>query len=228
VFPQCPSFLTDPASRIYAAPGARVADLSAQIDEHVTNGGFASTDLVTVFIGVNDIISEFSQYPAIGEDQLLANVDAEGVELAKQVNRIASLGAKVLITTIPDMGLSPYAGDRSAGSTNGNPAVLTRLSTRFNDAMLANLTNDGRKIGLIQLDEYLTAIDRATQAGTNSSFANTTLAACTVALPKCTTNTLVAEAVSSIWLWADATHLTPSGQSGLASLAITRAQNNPF
>jgi lysophospholipase L1-like esterase len=227
VFPQCPGLVADPVNRIYATAGAMVADLGPQIDQQVADGGFGPTDLVTVFIGVNDVIDQFSQYPAVGEDQLLANVDAAGAALAAQVNRIASLGAKVLITTIPNLGLTPYAGDRTAGSTNGNPAVLTSLSARFNDALLANLTNDGRKIGLIQLDEYLTAIDTATQAGLGS-YNNSTLAACSVALPACTTNTLVADAVGAVWLWADDRHLGPTGQAALGSLAVARAQNNPF
>jgi len=227
VFPQCPGSIADPSSLIYAFNGAKVADLGTEIDQHIANGGFTSTDLVTVFVGVNDVIEQFAQYPAVGEDQLLASVDAAGVELATQVNRIASLGAKVLITTIPDVGLMPYSGDRT-DSTNGNPGVLSRLSTRFNDAMLANLTNDGHKIGLIQLDQYLTAIDTATRAGGSTGYANTISVACSVALPNCTTNTLVTDAVSSVWLWADDRHLGPTGQNSLASLAVTRAQNNPF
>jgi len=44
----------------------------------------------------------------------------------------------------------------------------------------------------------------------------------------CTTNTLQPDAVNSTWLWADDRHLGPSGQTALGSLAITRAQNNPF
>ena len=227
-FPQCPNLVADPTSRIYAVAGAHVADLSTQIDQQILNGGFVAGDMVTVLIGANDVIDQFTQYPAIGEDQLLANVDAAGVELANQVNRLAGLGAKVLISTIPDMGLTPYAGDRTAGSTNGNPAILSALSARFNDAMLANILNDGHKIGLIQLDQYLIAVDNATRAGITSAYANTTLASCSVALPNCSTNTLVADAVGAVWLWADDKHLSATGQSGLASLAITRAQNNPF
>jgi hypothetical protein len=128
------------------------------------------------------------------------------------------------------MGRTPYAGDRSVGSTNGNPAVLTRLSTRFNDALLVNLTNDGHKIGLIQLDQYLIAVDNATQAGNLASFANTTLAACQTSapLPTCTTGTLVTDAVSATWLWADDRQVGATAQSALGSLAVTRAQNNPF
>ena len=230
VFPQCnPNAVLDPVSRTYAVNGAKVADLSAQIDLQLAAGGFVAGDLVTVLVGPNDIVAQFAQYPATGQDQLLANVDAAGTELAAQVNRLADLGAKVLISTVPDMGRTPYAGDRSVGSTNSAPALLRSLSTRFNDAMLANLTNDGHKIGLIQLDQYLIAIDNATQAGVGS-YANTTLAACLTSapLPTCTTNTLAADAVGAVWLWADALHLGASGQSALGSLAVTRVQNNPF
>ena len=227
VFPQCPGTASDPVSRIYATNGAKVADLTTQIDAHLANGGFVAGDLVTVFVGPNDVIEQFAQYPGVGEDQLLANVDAAGAELANQANRLAGLGAKVLISTIPDMGLTPFAGDRSFGSTNGNPAVLSHLSVRFNDAMLSRLLNDGHKIGLIQLDEYLGAIDNATQAGTGV-YVNSTLAACAVALPGCTTLTLVPNAVGAVWLWADDRHLGPTAQSSLGALAVTRAQNNPF
>jgi outer membrane lipase/esterase len=228
VFPQCPGSIADPSSRIYAANGATVADLSAQIDRQLANGGFASTDLVTVLLGANDVVAQFAQYPAVGEDQLRANLLASGAALAAQVNRIAGYGAKVIIVTIPDMGLTPFAGDRSAGSTDGNPALLTRLSTSFNDALLSKILNDGHQIGLVQLDEYLKALDTASRNGTTGTVSNTTLAACSVALPACTTNTLVADAVNAAWLWADARRLGPTGHSSLGSLAVTRARNNPF
>ena len=227
VFPQCRGATQDPVSRIFAANGAKVADLSAQIDQQLNIGGFAAGDLVTVLIGANDVVAQFAQYPAVGEDQLIANLDAAGTELANQVNRVAELGAKVLVSTIPNMGLTPFAGDRSAGSTDANPALLARLSNRFNDAMLKRLTNDGRKIGLVQLDQVLSSSDSATGAG-QGRVANTSLPACTVALPLCTTSTLVADATTTAWLWADTRHLGAAGQSNLGSLAVTRAQNNPF
>lgn len=227
VFPQCAGTVAAPASRIYAANGAVVADISGQIDAQLNNGGFVPSDLVTVLVGANDVVAQFQQFPSVGEAQLTANLTGAGTALAAQVNRLANLGAKVLIVTIPDMGLTPFAGDRSAGSTNGNPALLTRLSTKFNDALLNGILNDGHKIGLIQLDEYLKAIDTAALRG-RGSFNNTTRAACSVALPMCTTNTLVTDAVNSVWLWADGRRLGASGQADLASLATTRARNNPF
>ena len=226
-FAQCPGTTTNPVSRVYAANGALVADVSNQIDQHLNNGGFVAGDLVTVLAGANDVVAQFQLYPSTGEAQLSANLTAAGAALARQVNRLADYGAKVLIVTIPDMGLTPFGGDRTAGSTDANPALLTRLSTRFNDALLAGITNDGHKIGLVQLDEYLKAVDTAALRG-QGSFNNSTRAACNVALPRCTTNTLVADAVNSVWLWADNRHLGANGQSSLGSLATTRARNNPF
>ncbi len=226
-FPQCPGAASDSQSRIYAAEGATVADIANQIDTHLNNGGFLANDLATVLVGANDVVAQFRQYPAVGEGQLAANLAAAGEALAEQVNRLAGYGVKVLIVTIPDMGLTPFAGDRSVGSTDGNPALLTRLTTKFNDALLAGILNDGHKIGLIQLDEYLKSVDTAARKG-QGSFNNTTLPACSVALPKCTTNTLVPGAINSVWLWADNRRLSPSGQASLGSLAASRARSNPF
>ena len=227
VFPQCPGDTPDPVSRLRAANGALVADLAGQIDQQLNDGGFAAGDLATVLLGANDVVEQFAQYPAVSEDELLTNLDAAGTELANQVNRLADLGAKVLVSTIPDMGLTPFGGDRSVGSTDGNPALLTRLSQRFNDAMLARLKNDGHKIGLIQLEDYLRGLDTASRLGTGT-YANTIAAACTVALPNCTANTLVTDATTSAFLWADDRHLGPNGQANLGSLAGARAQSNPF
>ena len=243
VFPQCnPAAVAAPVSRLYAVNGATVADLATQIDQQVANGGFVETDLVTILVGANDVVAQFAQYPTLGEAPLVSNLEAAGKALAEQVNRVAGLGAKVLISTIPDMGLTPYAGSRAAGTVNTNSAVLTRLSRRFNDALLANLENNGHKIGLVQLDEYLQAVDRARANGTGNSFFNTTLAAClpTSPLPFCTPQTLgtdandtpaptvVNTASGTTWLWADDRHLSAGGQASLGSLAVTRARNNPF
>ena len=241
VFPECPANAVAPVSRIWAKADAQVADLAAQIALQINEGGFTSDDIVTVLMGTNDIVAQFGRYPTVPEDQLAETLKQAGSDLAVQVNAIAALGAKVLVSTTPDLGRTPFAGDRSAGSTNVNPGVLTRLSTAFNDGLLAKLTNDGRKIGLIQLDSYIQALDNARIAG-GGTFSNTTLGACldTALPPACTTETLgtdaaaippptvVSNANAVTWLWADALHLSAGGQAGLGTLAVTRAQNNPF
>jgi outer membrane lipase/esterase len=230
-FPQCPAIneTDQPASRIYATVGATSADVPKQIQAFLTNeGSFNSAgDMVTLFVGANDILAQFAQYPGVGEATLAANLTAAGVALATQVNSLAASGVRVLISTAPDMGLTPFSGDRSVGSTNTNPALLSRLSLDFNNALLAALTNDGRVIGLIQLDQYIETADLATFL-LHGAFNNTTQASCTVPTPACTSDTLVPEAANSIWLWADNLHLSAVGQASLASLAVQRAQSNPF
>ena len=247
VFPQCNVGAVPapaPASRIYAFNGAKVADLAAQIDLQGANGGFAADDMATVLVGSNDIVAQFARYPGIPAAQLADELKATGGLVSGQVKRLTDLGAKVLISTVLDLGRAPFAGDRSAGSTNLNPGVLTLLSTAFNDGLLAELAkqvNDGHKVGLVQLDTYAQAVDNLRAAGAGG-FVNTTLVACLPAapLPTCTTLTLgtdaaavpppavPASAAAATWLWADALHLSPGGQAGLSSLAVSRAQNNPF
>lgn len=229
-FPQCPSATPSAvplASRIRARVGAKAADLAGQIDAQIADGGIRGGDLVTLLVGVNDVIAQFERSPAASEADLLAAMDTAGAVLAGQANRLAALDARVLISTLPDVGLMPYSGDRSAGSTNPNPALLSRMSVRFNDSMLTALLNDGRKIGLIQLDQYLNAVDRATRFG-QGTYANTSQGACAVALPDCTTGTLVAGVGTTSWLWADDRRLGARGQSDLGSLAVSRVNTNPF
>ncbi len=57
---------------------------------------------------------------------------------------------------------------------------------------------------------------------------NITEGVCTVALPQCSTETLLADANAALYLWADATRLAPAGHAMLASLAADRATRNPF
>ena len=241
VFPQCKGDVPAPASRIWATNHATVADLATQIALQTSDGGFASDDMVTVLVGSNDIVAQFSTYPGVPESQLIDNLKRAGATLAAQVNSLAERGAKVLVSTTPDLGRAPVAGDRSSGSTNVNPGVLTRLSAAFNDGLLGSLNNDGRKIGLVQLDAYVQAVDSSRAAG-GGLFINTTLGAClaTSLPPACTTLTMgtdaaaippptvVSTANGLSWLWADAIHLSAGGQSGLGAIATTRARNNPF
>lgn len=241
VFPQCPGGAPAPASRIWAANNAVVADLPAQITQQFNDGGFAADDLVTVLVGTHDIVAQFNTYPGVSEAQLTTIVTQAGQTVAAQVNFIAAQGAKVLVSTLPDLGRAPFAGDRSAGSTNPNPGVLTRLSAAFNDGLLAKLNNDGKKVGLVDLYYYVQSVDTA-RANHTGSFTNTTLGAClaTALPPACSTLTLgddsaalppptvVSLANALTWLWADSIHLSAGGQAALGSLAITRARNNPF
>lgn len=237
VFPQCnpqPNAVASPASRIRATAGATVADIAGQVDAQIAESAFTTTDLVTVLVGQNDILAQYAQYPTVGVDQLEKNVEAAGVVLGEQVTRIATSGAKVLLSTVPDLGLTPFGlAERAANTDTDRSALLTRLTARFNAKMRATIPNDGRMIGLILTDEYFQSVERFLGVG---GFTNVTIGACDLtksalvppSILDCTNLTLVAGATGATYLFADTLHLGSSGQLQLGSLATTRAANNPF
>ncbi len=236
VFPECnpgSTAITAPVSRIRATQGARAADLTAQIDAQQADTPVGPGDMATLLIGENDIIQQYLQYPAVSEVELTANVEAAGVETARQLNRLADLGVKVLVATVPDIGVTPFAyAERAANADTDRAALLTRLSQSFNGQMRATMYNDGRRIGLILLDEVVDAI--AKNPGVDG-ITNATDAVCDLTQSKltppssldCTTLTLVPNG-STAYLWADFLHLSDSGQNILGTNAITRAHNNSF
>ncbi len=234
-FPQCnPDNVGSPTSRIYARAGAVAADLEGQVSEHEALGGFVGTDLVTMLIGQNDILQAYAQYPALSEDQLEANLKQLGATVADQVNRVAETGAKVLIATVPDLGLTPFAiKEKNTHGDVDRAALLSAMTLAFNTGLRANLTNDGTKIGLVLEDERLQLLVVNPLA---FGFINITDAACAKPLPTCTTATLAVDPSSTsgglangtTWMWADDTHLSAGTQTDFGNLAASRATNNPF
>lgn len=237
VFPQCnpgPTLVTNPESRIRATFGAQAADLSSQIDAQLAESGFQPTDLVTVLVGANDVLNQYAQYPAVSEVQLTANVTAAGVEVGNQINRLADMGAKVIVSTIPDVGFSPYAvTEQAAHVDTDRQQLIIRLTKSFNDSLRATMVNDGRRIGLVLMDELVGSVAKFSGL---DGFTNATMGACdlsqsTLVPPSildCTNLTLVAGATPSSYLWADDRHLSAGGQLTLGNLAASRARNNPF
>ena len=236
VYPQCnpgPNPVVAPTSRMRATLGARAADLGAQIDAQQAESPLGAGDLVTVLVGEYDVLAEYQSYPVQSEAQLIANVEAEGAEVGRQVNRLADLGAKVILSTIVDVGVTPFAvAQRTANTDIDRAALLTRMSQRFNASLRATIVNDGRKIGLVLLDELVTTVGKfpGLLGFTNSSQGVCDLTKSTLTPPStldCTTQTLIANG-SGAYLWADSLHLGASAQNQLGTAAITRAQNNPF
>jgi outer membrane lipase/esterase len=228
VLKECNPNTADAKSLAYAEAGATVADAAAQIDSHLLADTFTGTDLVTVLAGQNDILAQYALYDGSNEDTLLATLAAAGSALAGQVNRVANAGGKVLIVTVPDLGLSPFAVAEEA-SNAGRAAFLTKLTDKFNVALRSNIINDGRMIGLVNgYDITQTLFKYPSIYG----FTNVTTAACdttkAATVELCTTLTLITDATSSAYLWADATHLSPAGQRRLGEAAVGRATNNPF
>ena len=226
-FAQCnPTGAFDPQARTYATVGAKVADVAAQVEAQVAAGGFRDNDLALVLAGTNDVLELYAQYPLRPEASLLDDARERGRRMAQVVNRLVDLGAKVIVSNLPDMGLSPFAAtEAKANPDTDRAAMISRISAAFNEQLGANVLLDGRFVGLMQTDLRIQAAHRSPGS---FGLSNATDAACTVALPNCTTATLVTGATAEQYLWADATRLAPGGHNLLASLAVDRAQRNPF
>ncbi len=215
-----------PKARTLASAGAVVADVTAQVEAQVAAGGFRDGDIATVLVGTNDILALYSRYPASSEAELISEAQARGRQLAGAVNRLVEFGVKVLISDLPDLGLTPFAlKERMQYTDIDRAALLSRLISAFNEQLGVNVVLDGRFVGLVQSQLRFDAINRSPVSfGLN----NITQGICTVTVLNCTINTLLPDAVPAQYLWADDIHLAPGGQSQLATLAVDRAQRNPF
>lgn len=227
VFKECnPSGATTFKAQMRAVAAARADDLAAQVDLQLAQGGFASKSLTTVLLGANDVLEAYARYPQQSEDVLTADLRARGERLAAQVNRMVGLGARVIVSTVPDLGLSPYAlAQKAAFADTDRAALLTRLTAAFNGRVRVNILNDGRFVGLVLADEAVQTLVKVPDA---FAVTNATAAVCTTTVPDCTSQTLVASGSSAAWLWADDRHLAYGGHARIGSLAVARAVGNPF
>lgn len=224
VFPQCnPAAVASPQGVMRATLGAKADDLKTQVDAQVAGGGFAAGDLATVMVGANDVLELAAQVSAgsLTEAAATAELRLRGERAAQQVNRMVDLGARVIVATSIDVGLSPFALAQGTDAA----ALITRLVLAINGRVRVNILNDGRFVGLVLADE---AVQAAARAPGVFGLANATQAACATALPDCTTNTMVTGAVALNWLWADATRIGPGLQIYIGNLAAARARGNPF
>jgi hypothetical protein len=220
-FAQCPLGTGEQKAITRAAPGAVVADLAAQVS---AAGTLTSKDLVTVLIGVNDIKALYLQSLAPqsrSSADLLADARLRGDAIAAQVNALVAQGAKVIVSTVPDVGLTPYAKAQGTAAAT----LMSDLTAAMNGRIRVGILNDGRYVGLILADEF---VQTAVRAPGLFSFLDAATPACSVALPDCSTQTLVTGANAENWLWADDTWFTTAGHRRLGSLAEARARLNPF
>ena len=207
-----------------AAAGAKVAHISAQVDAQIASGGFRDKDLVLALGGMNDVLELYARFPAEPSTALMAEARARGERMAGIVNRLINLQAKVIVSTVPDMGLSPFARIEETNRA-GSAALLSDLTRAFNEQLGVKVLLDGRYVGLMQSD---LRTQLAARFPSSYALSNASTAVCTAALPACTTATLLTDASAGAYFWADGTRLSSGGQSQLASLAIDRASRNPF
>lgn len=227
VFPECdPEGNADLRKGVMRAQaGAKIDGVRQQLDAVIAEGSLEGT-LVLMMGGANDVLELYAQYPARSEESLINELRERGVLYARQVNRAVDQGARVIVATLPDLGLTPYALTQKAAYTDTDrAALLTRLTAAYNGRLRVNIINDGRLVGLVLADETTQVMVRYP-----ASFAvrNATDAVCTAALPDCSTQTLVTDATGTTHMWADATRMGYPMHLKIGQEALNRALNNPF
>jgi outer membrane lipase/esterase len=227
VFERCLGTATTGSGQILAQPGNKVADLPAQLAA-VQGAALNERDLALMMIGMHDILELYGRYPDESAASLLDEARDRATTYGERINALARSGPAVVVLTVPDLGLTPFArAENTRTGDSGRSRLLTQLTEAFNNRMSVTLINDGRLIGLVYAD---TEVQNMYRFPGSFNLANVNDAACVTSavLPDCRTNTLVTDATSSSHLWADDLRPGPAVQSRLGSLAEFRAQNNPF
>lgn len=227
-FAECnPNSVFEPQAHMFASAGSKVADVAAQVEAQVAAGGFRDADLALILVGANDVLELYGRYPERPESSLLEDARQRGLQLAHVVNRLVALGAKVVVSNVPDMGVSPFALAEKAANLDDvdRAAVISHITAAFNEQLGASVLLDGRYVGLMQTD-LQTQVAQRSPGSVGLTDASTPV--CTAVLPNCTTQTLVTGADPRMYLWADATRLATGGQALMGSLALSRTRGNPF
>ncbi len=233
VLPQCnPNNLENLGSLMYATPGAKVADLAEQVTQHLALDTFVPRDLVTLMAGRNDVLDLYRQYPATGSAELLQAAGDAGRLLAAQVGRVARAGGKVLVSTVPDLGYSPFAIKENNDTGDATRAAfISQLVAAFNEGLRLGIQDEtGDRVALMLTDELVQSMAKFPLSYGNMR--DVTTAVCDPAkaptVTLCTTDTLVTDGNAFLWLWADDTHLSPNGHAYIGALASSRVRTNPF
>ncbi len=227
--------VADPTAIQLATLNATVSDFKTQVDTFLSGDGFSSSDMVTVWVGAHDVLDAYAENGSNDDvNALTTDMAGRALTLANEVNSIAATGAKVILLTVPDMGLSPYAASENERGDFDRAALLTQMSDAFNRSLRSNVINDGSKVGLVLPDDYVKAAVRNPAGFSLVAQPNVTAGCSNLApLPDCTQDTLITDLSTGsndyhVFLWADATHLAPVAQANIGSQAVSRAHSNPF
>lgn len=237
VFAQCNPTALTPKAFIHAVANAKIgaggAGLAAQIAS-VPN--LSKSDMVSLMIGGNDVIELFESVRdgTRTRDEAIGVARQRGRDAAALVGTILNTGARVLVITSPDLGLSPYAQAQALAYPDAG-ALLSALTFELNGNLRTNVEpNDGRNWGLVLADDIVAAMHKVPTAFLTSPSV-TNVAACTTASARdcvltdtTTTSTLVSGATVGSHLWADDRHLGPEAHSRIGQQLQSRAVNNPF
>ncbi|ART53941.1 GDSL family lipase [Acidovorax carolinensis] len=212
------------------AGDATTLTVTEQIDRFLAGGSFGSNDVVFVNAGTSDVIAGVAAVRAgtLSKDDMLAETRKAGQQLATQVRRLVTSGAKYVVV------MGTYDMTKSVWATAINEASLLHdASTSF---------NTGLSVGIVDLGANVLSIDAAyyvnlyTNAPGSYGFDNAKTPVCTsvdagngigigtgqVNSALCTAATLLPGANQSKYVFADAVYLTPSAHRQLGDYAYDR------
>ena len=217
-----PLVASDQGGLSYARGDALVSSgansIEAQVDKLLAANKFVAGDLVVINGGVADIVTTAARTD-ITYDQKVASLNAAGLAMAAQVNRIVQAGATHILAS----GVWPL-GQTPLGTETGQVTNLNNLTLAFNNAF---------KIGMVNLGANVLWLDTATYY--NNVYYNPTAypplnnvvtkACTTVLVTDCTPATITPGFDYNTLLFANGVYPTPSGHRLLGSFAQIQVAN---
>jgi outer membrane lipase/esterase len=214
-----------------AAGNSATPTVKEQIDAFLAAGGvFGPSDLIIVSGGTSDLIAEMAKVTAGTEtrDQMTANVQRAGQDLAAQIRRIvAAGGTHVVAVGAYQLGRSPWA------IQIGQVDFLNSASIAFNDALLVSMVDLGSNVLFVDLGLFVNLVTVNT---TSFAIVNATDPVCTSVDPGpgigtgpgqinsalCTPATIAPGADYNSFAFADRVYLTPTAQRQFGDFAFAR------
>lgn len=207
--------------------GALTVPVNQQIDHFLSvHGSFQPDDTVFVYAGINDILWNLDSIAndELTEDAAYAAVEAAAAELGEEINTIMANGAqKVVVFGLPDVSLTPelwLSGIKAQEVAN----VMVR---RFNNVLYNGTVSKLNEVLWISLfyESQAQFEDPASYGLTNVEQVACNLDPEVNPLESvliCTDATLQPDVDPGSYLWAGTLHMTPYGQSLMASQVIDR------
>ena len=203
-----------------AVGNASTPTVTQQVDAFFASGGIKANDVVVLGAGTADIIAEMAAVTAGTQTpaQMLAHVQQAGKDLGAQAIRLVDAGAKyVVVSGAYNLGRSPW------GIAIGQVDLLTNASSKFNEAFLVSIVNQGANILYVDAAYYFNLVTSSPDA---YAFNNATTAVCTsvdasngigigagqVNSALCTPSTVLSGATYGKYVFADSVYVTPEAQ----------------
>lgn len=219
------------AAKPDAAGSATTPTVTEQIDAFLASGAPRATDVVLVGAGAADVVAEMAATAAGTQtpEQMQVHLQEAGRALGAQVTRLVNAGAThVVVAGTYNLGRSPWA------TALGQADLLTRASSKFNEALLIAIEGQGANVLYVDAAYYFNLV---TASPGSYSFDNATTAVCTsvdagsgigsgagqVSSALCTPSTLLPGVVNyNRYVFADNVYVTPEAQRLFGTYAYDR------